>query len=249
MRQVSSPLLFIACFLTWTGLSGAQDDARAIVVKAVQAHGGEEKLAKVRADRAQIKGMLYISEPPIAFTGETLVQQPGQFKNTMSFKQGGTAHTIIQALDGDKAWISVDGKISEPEAAVLRAMTEQLHVDRLLRLTALLKDKDLTLTPLEETKVNDQPAVGLKVAARGHNDVSLYFDKEKRLLLKAEYKTTNNQKREVLQEDYFSNFREVGGITRPMKAVAFQDGRKLMEAEITDLKYPEKVPDAEFRKP
>src|SRR5262249_59932138 len=100
-----------------------------------------------------------------------------------------------------------------------------------------------------EAKVKDRPALGVRIASKGHKDASLWFDKETGLLVKAEYTMLNNQKKEVPQEEYFSDFKEVGGIKRPMKVVAFQDGKKLMDAEITDVQSPDKIADSEFAKP
>ena len=43
------PTLVISLFIGGVGRSLAQDDARAILDKAIKAHGGFEKLAKVKA--------------------------------------------------------------------------------------------------------------------------------------------------------------------------------------------------------
>jgi hypothetical protein len=232
-----------------TGPVRAQEDARAILSKAVTAHGGEDKLSKLRADRVKVKGTLYLGDMEIPFTGETLVQMPGQFKNVMDMKFMGQNRKVVQVLNGDRGWVSIDGQSRDPDAAGLAQMKETLYMDQLVRLTPLLKDNAYQLTALKETKIKDRPAVGVKIAAKGHKDASLWFDKENGLLVKAEYTMMNNQKKEVPQEEYFSDFKEVGGIKRPMKVVAFQDGKKLMDAEITDVQSPDKIADAEFAKP
>jgi hypothetical protein len=249
MRICLVSVIGFVALLAGSGLGRAQEDARAIIAKAVKAHGGEEKLAKLRADRVQVKGKLYLGEMEIPFTGETLVQLPGQFKNVMNMTFMGKNRSIVQVLNGDKGWLSIDGQMKEPDAAALNVMKETLYMDQLVRLTPLLKGQEYQLTPLKETKVQDKPAVGVKVASKGHKDASLYFDKESGLLVKAEYKTVNNQQKEVSQEEFFSDFKEVGGFKRPMKVVAFQGSKKLMEAEITDVKYPDKIADSEFAKP
>jgi len=122
-------------------------------------------------------------------------------------------------------------------------------MDRLIRLTPLQTDKEFQLELIGEIKVGDKPALGVKVVSKGHKDARLYFDKETGLLVRADYQTVNAQKKEVTQEETFSDFKESGGFKRPMKVVALQDGKKLMEAEITDVKYPESIPASEFGKP
>jgi hypothetical protein len=249
MRSFFCLGLVFGVFSTLVPAACAQEDARSLVARAIKAQGGTEKLDKIQADRVQVKGTIYLGETGAPFSGETLVRLPDKFKNVMNLKYNGQAHNVVQVLNGENAWIRIDGRTSEPDASILSVMKERMYIDRLIRLTPLLKDKQLELSPLKEIKVNDHPAAGVKIASRGQRDVNLYFDKENGFLVKAEYRTLNNQKREVLQEDYFSDYKEVGGFKRPMKLLAFQDGKKLMEAEITDAKYPEKIPDAEFARP
>jgi len=82
----------------------AQSTARAVIEKAVQAHGGVEQLAKLKALRIKSKGTaaLLPGADPVAFTGETTAQMPGQIKNVMEFDLQGKKHTLVQVIDGDK---------------------------------------------------------------------------------------------------------------------------------------------------
>jgi outer membrane lipoprotein-sorting protein len=233
----------------WTGSTRAQDDARAVVAKAVAAQGGEAKLAKIRAVRSKLKGTLYDGNREISFAGEQSFQLPSQIRIVLTLKTTPKAQTIVQVIDGDKGWISIDGQAKEADTQSLAQMRQQLHLSRVLWLTPLLKDKDLELTMLKESKVNDRLAVGVKVASKGQKDISLYFDKENGQLVKVEYLTKNNQGREVTQEDYLSNYADFGGVKLPKKSVAMQDGKKIVEAEITDAQYPDSIPASEFGKP
>jgi hypothetical protein len=155
----------------------------------------------------------------------------------------------VEVIDGDKGWISIHGKAAEADADGLARMKQQVYLSRVIWLTPLLKDKEFELTTLKETKVNDRPALGVKVASKGQKDVSLYFDKESGLLIKLDYPTKNNLGRDVTQEDHFSNFAEMGGVKLPKKSIAFQDGKKLMELEVTEAQFPESIPAREFAKP
>ena len=55
--------------------------------------------------------------------------------------------------------------------------------------------------------------------------------------------------KEVVQEEFYSDFEDVKGYKRPMKVAAYRGGKKIMEAEMTDVQYLDKVDDAEFTKP
>ena len=49
-----------------------------------------------------------------------------------------------------------------------------------------LKAKAFTLTPLEPIKVDDRPALGIKVTRKDYPEVTLYFDKETHLPVRVE---------------------------------------------------------------
>jgi hypothetical protein len=249
MRRLSISAFVILLLVGSAGTVRAQDEARAIVAKAVEAQGGEAKLAKVRAVRSKLKGTLYAGGQEVPFNGEMVLQFPTQIKIDLTLKTKPKNQHIVEVIDGDKGWISSDGQTQEADTAALARMKQQLYLSRVLWLAPLLKENAFELTPLKATMINDRPAVGVKVAAKGQKDVSLYFDKASGLLAKVEYLTTNNQGREVTQEEYFSDYADAGGIKRPKKGVAFQDGKKLMDVEITDTQVPESIPANEFGKP
>jgi hypothetical protein len=233
------------------GLAGglrAQDDVRAIIEKAVKAHGGADNLAKVRAERIKAEGKLYLPDGEATFTSETTVQLPDRFRHVMQYKLKAGTQTRIEVLNRDKGWISDNGKLQELDADQLAKMKEMFYMDRVVHLSTLIKDKGYELTALKEIKVNDRAVVGVKVSSKGHKDISLYFEKDSGLLVMTEHRV-GNDKKQLAQQEHYSNFKEVGGCKRPMKVVAFQDSKKLMEAEIKEVKHLDSVPDSEFAKP
>ena len=98
--------------------------------------------------------------------------------------------------------------------------------------------------------MDGKPAVGVKVTAKDHKDIELYFDKESVLPVKTvrsslDAETTKGATVEVV----YSVYKEFDGIKNPSKMVVLQDGKKLMELEITDAKKLDKVDPREFAKP
>jgi len=88
------------------------------------------------------------------------------------------------------------------------------------------------------------------VTAKGHNDVSLWFDKESGLLVKIERQVYDDASmQEVGQEEHLSDYRDVSGVQTAMKLVWHRDGKKVVEIQYTDVRYPEKIDAAEFAKP
>lgn len=249
MRKLLPCTLAAGLVLALAASARAQDGARAVIEKAIKAHGGEAQLAKLRADRVEAKGTVYLNDMQVPFTATTLVQLPGQFKNTMRIALKNGPATVVQVLNGDKGWVSVNGQVREAEGKELAQMKDMMYLDRVVRLTTLLQDKGYELQAAGESKVNDRPAVGVLVKSQGHKDVQLFFDKDSGLLVKTEHQVTNERQKEVRQEELYSDFRDLGGFRRPMKVVAYQDGKKTMEGELTDVKYVDRLADTEFGKP
>jgi hypothetical protein len=96
--------------------------------------------------------------------------------------------------------------------------------------------------------VSDKPAVGVRVSAKGHKDISLFFDKESGLLVKTQ-KRTKEAGVEVDEENFYSDFKEIDGVKLPMTLKILHDGKKFLDAKVTEAKLLEKLDDDVFAKP
>jgi outer membrane lipoprotein-sorting protein len=228
--------------LSFAGVLRA-DEPREIVDKAIKATGGEEKLAKFKAQTWSAKGKYYGMGEGQDYTADYAVQFPDKFKFTV---QG--IFTIV--YDGSKGWRKMGEDTTEMTAEQLAEQKEGMHAGYLATLLPL-RDKAYTLTPLGEAKVGDRAAVGIKVSSKGRRDINLYFDKETNLLIKSEMTTKAEEQggKEVSQEELYSDHQDVEGVKIPMKMTINRDGKKFVEAESSNVKLVEKLDDNVFSKP
>ena len=106
------------------------------------------------------------------------------------------------------------------------------------------------LSPLGESKVNDRPVVGVKVAHKDHKDVKLFFDKANYLLLKVEMRVKDQENdKEVTEEMIFSDYKDVQGTQQAMKLAVLWDGKPHWDITVTEVTLAEKLDDALFTKP
>jgi hypothetical protein len=181
MRKVLLPLLIGGLLVV---RAAAEDRPHDIVEKAIMAQGGMEKLSQVTATRMTIKGKL--PDPAgFAFTGETYHQLPDRFKQILSAEVAGTAFRTTLVYDGSKARSFHNKEMQPLTDRYLTMCRQEAHVDRVLSLVPLLRDKLFKLSILPATTVEGQPALGIKATYQGQPDVSLYFDKTDGLLLKS----------------------------------------------------------------
>jgi hypothetical protein len=246
MRKLLFPAWLAGLLLG--GTAAAQETPRAIIERAIKAHGGQERLSRIRADQVKLRGVLFMDKKEVAFTAETWVQLPGQFKNVIEFTTD-RKHTLVQILNGDQAHVSIDGQPEKVADTALNEMRDTLLLDRAVRLVPLLTDNVFNLSVIEEIKVNDRPAAGVGVQVKGRKEMRLYFDKETSLLTKTEHWLVDEKGKEVRQEVFYSDFKDLGGFKRPTKVLAVRNGAKILEALLTDAKYLDKIDDAEFTKP
>ena len=245
MRRTVVILLSVVVALATCSTLRADDpsEAAALVEKGLKFNGGREKVAKYKAMSWKEQGTYYGAGDGQPYTGAYSLQWPDKFRMEI---QG--VFTIV--LNGDNGWINMAGAVQEMTAEQLAEQRENNYSGWVASLTPL-NDKAYKLSLLGGTNVADRPALGVNVKHEGHRDVQLYFDKETGRLVKSESRVKSQEMggKEVTQETFYSEYREVDGMQVPKKIAIKRDGSKFVEAEINDLMNFEKLDDSTFGKP
>jgi hypothetical protein len=249
MRAMLLSFFGLGLFLVASSSLRAQDDLRAVIDKAIKAQGGEERINKHKIRQTKSKGTLHLEGRTIEFTEEITFHLPNKFKSSSQFEFMG-AHKVMIGFDGSKAWLNEDGVNKDMMVDKLTdLMKEQTYVSEVTLLTSL-KDSAYELSGLGETKVVDKPAVGVRVAKKGHKDVDLYFDKDSGLLVKFLHRTMDlKTMQEVDVERIITEYQDKDGLKEPKKGVVNRDGKKFIEAEVVEVKYLDEIDDTQFSKP
>jgi len=230
------------------GVARADDQAQAVIDKAIKAKGGEEALAKYKCQTSKGKGVFYGMGDGIPFTMETAEAFPDKTKQAVAAEVQGNPFKMTTVVAGDKGWVNTNGDTADMEKERLDDTKAAAHAGWVANLSPL-KDKAFTFALLGDSKVGDKEVVGVKVSFKGRPDVSLYFDKSSGLLLKSENKAKDMSGQEVNQEVTYSDYKEIDGIQEPMKISIKHDGNKYIESEVLELKHHEKLEDSHFGKP
>jgi hypothetical protein len=248
MRFLGTASLILGALPLSAGAGQADDATQAIIDKAIKAHGGAAKLAERKATQLKSKGHLEL-QGGLDFTQE-LFLQGGKFKEAMHLQVAGQQVNVTTVFDGTKGWMTVnDDETKELDGKILDEVKEAGYVARLTRLI-LLKDKSIEFLPLGEVLVNDRPAVGVKVTCKGHRDVNVFFDKETGLLVKIERRAVDPMSgTEVTEERIFKEHQDVGGMKVAKRVLVNRDGKKFLELEVVEAKFPDNLDDSEFAKP
>jgi hypothetical protein len=246
MRDLVTVVLAVSVTVAAAG-ADEPADARAVIDRAVEAAGGSAKLAGLKAYTQKAKGTFHGPGGPVAFTGTWTVNWPDQVRAELDSESGGMKFHVVQVIAGDKGWLRVNDTLIELDRDAAVAEREQVYAAWVATLLPL-KDKDFVLVPLEESKVGERPAAGVKVTHKDQRDVSLFFDKEKGWLLRAEFRVKSHQGdfgQEVLYDDY----RDTDGLKRPWKTTVRRDGKVFVETEVMEFKPLDKADPKLFEKP
>jgi hypothetical protein len=227
-----------------------QADAKALVEKAIKAHGGGDNIDKVKAGTMTMKGKVYRDGNEIDYTGSVAFQGPDKQRVEVAFSAGGMNFKFVQVLNKDKGWTALNDTVNELDKDTVAEVLEGLHANGLEGLYPALF-KDAKLSTLGEVKVDGKPALGVRVETKGRRDVSLFFDKETHQLVKSERRAKDalTGGDEFSEEKFYGDLKEVGGVKVPHKLTIKRDGKVYLESEITEYKPVEKVDDSQFAKP
>lgn len=240
------------CLVVGTGApawADEQAEARAVIERAIQAHGGEKNLAKLKAESWKVRGKFYLDDQAVPYTCDWLVQPPRQIRETLETTIEGKDYRLTRVVNGDQGWTRINDDVEPLNKAELEEVRQELFAHWAATLLPL-REKTFRLASLGEAKVGDRPAVGVKVSHEGYRDVSLFFDKETGLLLKAQMRVkVLPGGNEVTQETLFSDYREIDGVQNARKFVVKRDGKVYADGEVSDYAPRDKLDDDTFAKP
>jgi hypothetical protein len=243
MRRVLGLVLAAGAVGAGAGRVWASDkEALAVVEKAIKAHGGEDALRKALACSRTDSGKFVAKDLP--FTSEVTRSLPGKVRMDVELDK---RFKVVIVLNGDKGWEMRGGPSVEMGRQRLNELREEAYVLWLTTLVPLRK-APFDVTPLPEAKVNGQPALGVKVRARGHPDSNLYFSKRTGLLVKVERRATDAGV-PVDKEYLYSGHKDFGGARLPTREVVLVNGKRDTDVTVRDYKFLKKVEEGTFGRP
>ncbi len=227
--------------------AGDPTETKRILDKAIQAHGGAAKLTKLTGATWKAKGSFTGPMGNAEFTESIAIQFPGRSRFDVNV---GNQFKFVSVLDGDMGWAKFGDQANAMDANTIAELKENLYADWLTTLVPLA-DKAFALTRVAESKVDDRPVVGVKVARKDRRDVTLYFDKESGLLVKraTQAKDLFQGGVEFREEMVYGDYKDINGVKRPTKVKQLKDGKEAMESTLSDIELAEKLDDKLFAKP
>jgi len=232
--------------------AAADPKARALVLKAIDAKGGIEKLRRLKTVTATADTVLTLPQGPVQAQTITYIEYPDRFVVEARTPMG----KLVQAyVDGD-AWVvtpSGTQPAPEPMKREFKAGARRDVAALLLRVANTFNAKNggdaVSLRPLPDDKAEDGKALqGVEIAAADLDPVSVYVDPETGLVRKVAYRAQGAAGPENAEE-VFADYRPVDGVLVAFKASVKRNGLNVFERTVTDYKLNAPIDPAVFKKP
>lgn len=243
MRKIAAVVGVLSLFNFILLVRAGGDDAKVhdLIARAVKAHGGADNLAKWKASTLKIKGKMLALD----YTAQTSVRLPDRTRNEAQSQLGKS----LQIVSGDHGWVKIGDITRDCGKEEVTETRELLHAIEVSHLTAL-SEKEYKLTLAGEETIEGRPAVGVRVKRAGFRDVTLFFDKENDLLVKIQTRLKKPlDGEEVKAETCYGDYRKVDGVMAAHKITIKYNGKVYNDAEITEVKFADKLDDKMFEKP
>ncbi|CAN5299192.1 hypothetical protein BH10PLA2_BH10PLA2_25100 [soil metagenome] len=223
-------------------------DARALAQKAVLAHGGADPLAKTQRMVRSSTGTMFLFGQPSAFRDELTVALPSKFRLHLAGGAAGPQNQMLIILNGNDAWHATTLGVTLLPKDRLAELQDEGRVMWYATLVPLIQDKSLHLAPIAPVNVNGRPTSGISVNQAGKSEISLYFDAQTNLLVKAARKSQDGGI-PVEKEYFYADHQLVDGVLLPTKYSEFTGGRKFVDVNSISYKFPPRTDDKLFEKP
>jgi hypothetical protein len=250
MQRILNVALAVAL---WSGMSGFtradEVDTKAVLDKGIKALGGEEKLGKAGSYTVKAKGTITFGGNDNEIKTQATVEGLDHYRAEFEGQFNGDTIKGVTIVNGNKGWRKVGDNKDELDADAIANEKRTIYLAVLPATLVPLKGKDYKLEPAGEEKVDDKPAVAIKVTGPDGKDFKLYFDKESGLPVKLVAKVIGFQGDEFTQETTYSSYKDFDGAKKATKISAKRDGEKFIEQEVIDFKLIDKAPAETFSEP
>jgi hypothetical protein len=234
-----------------------QPTAQQVLARALEAHGGAERLAGFPALTMKIQGTIFTPQKQLPFTAETAAQGKDRFRMVTRTELEGKPIELWEVVHGDRGWLRIGGVTQPLAKEQLQEEQQEMYAGWLATLTPLSKEP-FQLVLAGAAQVEGRPAWEVLVRHPERPVVHLFFDQQTGLLVKMAYRlpplsgkgadkeaAKAGRQQEVLLKEH----RRFQGIQQPTQVLIRRDGQPFVEYRVQELRFHERLDDKLFAEP
>jgi hypothetical protein len=236
--------------------------ARAIIDKAIQAHGGADKLSQFNAVSAKWVGKHRIENEHYGDAVRVVTYEMPADKIRFDFEvenPKGSNFAFARVVNGKKGWQGSDRRTRDLNEAEVTQIVDKMYAHWLasvvpLKDVVLLKDNGFEFSVFGNVPADGKDAVGVLVSCKGRPDVILFFDKETGLVIKSERRAKDAAtNREYTAESIYRDHKAFQGVMWPTIRLDRRDGQDLEENsgrfELSEFQALDKLEESSLARP
>lgn len=260
---------FLAVGVSRAQAKGESDDAaqaRAIIEKAIQAHGGADKLSQFKAVSAKwfgkhkIENQYYGDAVRFVTYEMPINEMPAKIRTDFEVENPkGNNFSFSRVVNGKKGWQGSGQRARDLKEAEVIQIADEFYAHWLasvvpLQDMVLLKNNGFEFSVFGNVPADGKDAVGVRVLCQGRPDVILFFDKATGLVIKSERRAKDpvtNQ--EYTAESIYRDHKAFQGVMWPTLRLDRRDGQDLEEYsgrfELSEFQALDKLTESSLARP
>ena len=225
-------MILILCTLltlAQSSTSAVTSDANAILMKAIEATGGQDALKRARVLIWRGRATIHAGGRQIHIEGSWTVEPPDRASVTSWEVEKGQTSARRMMIDGAAGSMERGGKTLPMPPEMIANERDQFYLYSVLQLTTLL-EPNVTLTATTQ-----DGASGVRVVRPGRPEVTIFFDSNGRpsRLLTSVFDPATKQR--VAEELQFEGVVSSEGVRWPRRIRILQAGKLFFDLEITEF--------------
>jgi hypothetical protein len=243
MRRTRALLAVVVLGAVSATAKASEADARAILDRAIKAHGGAAALTRAQVCSRTDTGSLSAPMREVKFTSEVYRDLPDRLK--LVIKADMMRSVVV--LNGDKGWVQGPGPAVEMTKPYHERMRNEAYVWWVSTLVPLTRG-GFALSTIPDTRVDGDLAAGVRASRKGTADTNLYFSKRTGLLLKIARRVPDAG---LLadREYFFSEHKDFGGVKLATKERVSSNALREAEYTVSDYRFPRSLDAGMFNRP
>jgi hypothetical protein len=223
MRYLTS---IVACMLLMPMAHGSDPRATQLITKAIDAHGGPQRLELLQDFHVRSKGTFQVpGRTDVDFDQEYWFKSPDCQRVDLSLAVNGQLISVRIIYNNADCWNYINGKLTELPRNVIKSASEKCHIMMTLTLTPLLDKDRFRVEYLGERVFDEQATLGVRVFSEPHWPFEMFFCKKAHLLVRIqshEYDEKGIEKYQV--SNTFSGHKDFHGLKYPGKTIRIGRG-------------------------
>jgi hypothetical protein len=250
MRTLGLLLALVVLSVPFVESSRADDQkATSIIDAAIQALGGEAKLAKATCVSWKSKGTITFSGNDLPIKQTVTIDGLERQSGTFELEVNGESVQGMAVLNGSKGWRKFGDNLMELDDEAVATLKQGLYLQAIGATLLPIKGKGFKVETAPEEKVSGKTVDVLKGTGPDGKSFTIAFDQETHLPVRLVATVKGPQGQEYVQETTYSDFKDFDGIKKATKSETKRDGDPFLTSEITDFKVLEKADPTLFDEP